>query len=152
MDKISKEKRSYVMSKVKSKNTVPELVLRKKLHHLGLRYKLHDAKLPGKPDLVFPKYKAVIFVHGCFWHGHNCGRTGIPKNNRDYWIEKIERNKRNDNEHIKVLKKANWRTMTVWECVIEGKRKMAIDDLAALIRAWLLSTEVSGVIECLPLS
>jgi DNA mismatch endonuclease (patch repair protein) len=149
MDNISKEKRSYVMSKVKSKNTTPELILRKTLHHLGLRYKLHDAKLPGKPDLVFPRYNAVIFVHGCFWHGHNCGRTGIPKSNRDFWMEKIERNKRNDSEHIKSLAKANWRTMIVWECAIQGKRKIAIDDLAVLIRDWLLSGKESCVIECL---
>jgi DNA mismatch endonuclease (patch repair protein) len=147
MENFSKEERSYVMSRVKSKDTAPELLIRKSLHRLGLRYKLHDPKLDGKPDLVFPKYHAVIFIHGCFWHGHNCGRTGIPKNNREFWTEKIERNRKNDNKHTINLIKAQWRTLIVWECAIQGKNKIKIDDLVGLIRNWLLSAETSGVIQ-----
>lgn len=147
MEKFSKEERSYVMSRVKSKDTAPELLIRKSIHRLGLRYKLHDSKLPGKPDLVFPKYHAVVFIHGCFWHGHDCGRTGIPKNNREFWAEKIERNKRNDNKHITTLTNTKWRALTVWECAIQGKNKIKIDDLAGLIRDWLLSGKIYGAIE-----
>ena len=135
------------MSRVKSKDTSPELLVRKSLHRLGFRYKIHDSKLPGKPDLVFPKYHAVIFIHGCFWHGHDCGRTGIPKDNREFWEEKIERNKRNDHKHINSLMEIQWRTLIVWECAIQGKRRIMIDDLTGLIRDWLLSTDIYSVIE-----
>lgn len=140
MDPFSKAQRSYVMARVKSKDTSPELLVRKKLHSIGLRYKLHDSELPGKPDLVFPKYQAVIFIHGCFWHGHDCGRTNLPKTNSEYWRKKIERNKKNDGNHIRKLRSSDWRIMVVWECAVQGKRKIGMQDLAGKIYKWLIGS------------
>ncbi len=116
-DVFTKEKRSEVMRAVKGRDTKPEVALRKKLFALGLRYRLNVKELPGKPDLVFPKHKAVVFVHGCFWHGHDCKRGArAPKQNADYWREKIARNKARDKKNAAELKKLGWRVITVWEC------------------------------------
>lgn len=108
------------MRAVKSENTKPELQLRKALHRLGYRYRLNVKTLPGKPDLVFPKYRAVIFMHGCFWHGHNCKRGArTPKTNTAYWTEKIARNKIRDKKNAAALKKLGWRVVTIWECQLK---------------------------------
>jgi DNA mismatch endonuclease (patch repair protein) len=118
-DVFTKEKRSEVMRAVKSRDTRPEITLRKKLFALGLRYRLNVKALPGKPDLVFPKHRTVVFVHGCFWHGHKCKRGArAPKQNADYWREKIARNKARDKKNAAELKKLGWRVVTVWECEI----------------------------------
>lgn len=120
-DVFTPEKRAEVMRAVKSKDTKPELVLRKALHALGYRYRLNVKDLPGKPDLVFPKHQAVIFVHGCFWHGHDCKRGArVPKSNTAYWLEKITRNKLRDKKSAAELKKLGWRVITVWECEIKS--------------------------------
>ena len=119
-DVFSKEKRSEVMRAVKGRDTKPEIALRKKLFALGLRYRLNVKELPGKPDLVFPKHKTVVFVHGCFWHGHNCKRgRRQPKQNAEYWIEKIARNKARDKKNAAELKKLGWRVIAVWECELK---------------------------------
>jgi DNA mismatch endonuclease (patch repair protein) len=119
-DVFSKEKRSEVMRAVKGENTTPEITLRKKLFALGLRYRLNVKTLPGKPDIVFAKHKTVVFVHGCFWHGHNCKRgRRKPKQNAEYWREKIARNKVRDKSCAAALKKLGWRVVTVWECEIK---------------------------------
>ncbi len=119
-DVFTKEKRSEVMRAVKGKDTKPEILLRKKLFALGFRYRLNVKTLPGKPDLVFPKHKTVIFVHGCFWHGHKCKRGArAPKQNADYWREKITRNKARDKASAAALEKLGWRVITVWECEIK---------------------------------
>jgi DNA mismatch endonuclease, patch repair protein len=111
------EQRSAVMRKVKSKHTAPELKLRNLLTSLGYRYRLHRADLPGKPDLVFPGRRKLIFVHGCFWHGHDCPRGArAPKNNADYWQAKIARNRARDAAHQAKLTETGWRVLTVWEC------------------------------------
>jgi len=111
------KQRSYNMSRIKGKNTKPEMLVRKFLHANGYRYKLHDKKLPGKPDIVLPKYKTVIFVHGCFWHGHaNCKYFSVPKTRTKWWTEKINGNKANDEKAVKALKKDGWKVITVWEC------------------------------------
>jgi len=116
-DVFSPEKRSEVMRAVKGKDTKTEIALRKALFALGFRYRLNVEDLPGKPDLVFPKYKTVIFVHGCFWHGHRCKRgKRVPKTNRAYWTEKIARNKARDKKNAAALKKLGWKVITVWEC------------------------------------
>ena len=113
-DKIT---RSYNMSQIRSANTKPELLVRKFLHAQGFRYKLHDKTLPGKPDLVFAKYKTVIFIHGCFWHGHaNCKYFVVPKTRTDWWLNKINTNSANDIKAMKALKKEGWKIITVWEC------------------------------------
>ena len=109
------------MRAVKSKDTKPEIALRKALFALGLRYRLNVKELPGKPDLVFPKHKTVIFVHGCFWHGHRCKRGArAPKSNAEYWSAKIARNKARDKKNAAALKKLGWRVVTVWECELKA--------------------------------
>ena len=119
-DVHNKATRSYNMSRIKGKNTKPEMLVRKFLHANGYRYKLHDKKLPGKPDIVLPKYRTVVFVHGCFWHGHNnCKYFVVPKTNTQWWIDKINGNKANDEKAIKVLKKDGWKIITVWECELK---------------------------------
>lgn len=118
-DTVSPEKRAAIMRAVKAKNTKPELSVRKALFALGYRYRLHVEDLPGKPDLVFPKHRAVLFVHGCFWHGHDCARGArAPKTNAAYWREKIARNKERDADHQSALAAAGWRVIVVWECEI----------------------------------
>ena len=120
-DVFTPEKRSQVMRAVKSSNTKPETALRKALFALGYRYRLNVKTLPGKPDIVFPKYKTVIFVHGCFWHGHDCKRGArVPKTNRAYWTDKIARNKARDARNAEALKALGWRVITVWECELKG--------------------------------
>lgn len=126
-DVHSKEVRSYNMSKIKGKDTKPEILVRKFLFKKGLRYRLHDKKLPGKPDLVFPKYKKVIFVHGCFWHGHeNCKYFVIPKTKTEWWLNKINRNKEKDMESIQKLKNEGWKVYVVWECDLKNIKKEEI--------------------------
>ena len=119
-DVFTKEKRSEVMRAVKGRDTKPEIALRKKLFALGYRYRLNVKTLPGKPDIVFPKHKTVIFVHGCFWHGHDCKRgSRAPKQNAEYWREKIARNKARDKKNAADLEKLGWRVVTVWECELK---------------------------------
>jgi len=108
------------MSQIKSKDTKPELLVRKFLFANGFRYKLHDKNLPGKPDIVLPKYKTVIFVHGCYWHGHkNCKYYVVPKTRTQWWLNKINRNISNDENAVKALRKASWKVITVWECKLK---------------------------------
>lgn len=119
-DVHNKKTRSYNMSQIRSKDTKPELLVRKFLFANGFRYKLHDKKLPGKPDIVLPKYKTVIFVHGCFWHGHkSCRYFKIPKTRTEWWTDKINRNKANDEKAIRILKESNWKVINIWECSLK---------------------------------
>jgi DNA mismatch endonuclease (patch repair protein) len=116
-DVHSKETRSYNMSRIKGKNTKPEMLVRKFLHANGFRYKLHDKRLPGKPDIILPKYKTLIFVHGCFWHGHkNCKYFVVPKTRTDWWLNKINGNIANDNKALKALRKEGWKIIILWTC------------------------------------
>lgn len=122
MDIWSKEKRSEVMSKIRGKNTKPEMILRSELFKLGFRFRVHQKDLPGKPDIVLPKYKTAIFVHGCFWHYHKDCREGrIPTSNSKFWTEKLQRNISKDEANIKALRKAKWKVIVVWECDIENR-------------------------------
>ena len=119
-DVHDKATRSFNMSRIKGKNTKPEMLVRKFLHAKGYRYKLHDKKLPGKPDIVLPKYRTVVFVHGCFWHGHNnCKYFVVPKTRTQWWTDKINGNKANDEKATKALKKDGWKIITVWECELK---------------------------------
>lgn len=123
-DVHDKKTRSYNMSQIKGKNTKPEMLVRKFLFSQGFRYKLHDKKLPGRPDIVLPKYKTVIFVHGCFWHGHSdCKYFVIPKTRTQWWINKINRNKEKDLENQKKLKRENWKIINIFECELKGNQK-----------------------------
>lgn len=116
-DVFDPEKRSAVMRAVKSRDTAPELKVRKAAYALGLRYRLNRADLPGKPDLVFPAKRTVMFVHGCFWHGHDCPRGArMPQNNRAYWQAKISRNMARDKANLAALRKLGWTPRVIWEC------------------------------------
>ena len=122
-DVHDKETRSYNMSRVKSKDTGPELLVRKFLHANGFRYRLHVKNLPGKPDIVLPKYKTAIFVHGCFWHGHkDCKYFTIPKTRSDWWREKINKNIENDEKAFHALQAAGWKVMEIWGCDLNKKK------------------------------
>lgn len=133
MDRITSAERSAQMSLVKSKNTGPELVVRKLAHSLGYQYRLHGAGLPGKPDLVFAKRKKVVFVHGCFWHRHaGCRRATTPATNLDYWLPKFERTVERDGQNIDELSSLGWSALVVWECELKNT-----GDLANKLRAFL---------------
>lgn len=139
MDIWSKEKRSECMSKIRSKNTKPELALRKALFARGFRYRVNDIRLPGKPDIVLPKYKTVIFVNGCFWHKHkNCKYAYTPKTNTQFWVDKINSNVERDNKNLKELKTMGWNVIIVWECEIRHIYKHDITPLVNNIEATLI--------------
>ena len=118
-DTISQEKRSWNMSRIQSKDTAAEVKVRKYLFSKGFRYRKNVAKLPGKPDIVLPKFKTVIFVHGCFWHRHEgCKKATTPKSRQEYWFSKFKRNIENDRNHIEELQTAGWKVIVIWECEI----------------------------------
>lgn len=122
VDTVSPEVRSRMMSRIRSKDTSPEVRVRSFLHQQGLRFRKNDKRLPGRPDAVFPKYRTVLFVHGCFWHQHPSCREGrIPDSNRDYWEPKLRRTVDRDNEHRRVLEERGWRVLTAWECELDEK-------------------------------
>ena len=113
------------MQAVRSKDTRPEMVVRRLVHSLGYRYRLHRRDLPGVPDLVFPSRRKIIFVHGCFWHGHHCKNgTRLPKSNRDYWVPKIARNAERDREHLAELARLRWAVLSIWECELGDKARL----------------------------
>jgi DNA mismatch endonuclease (patch repair protein) len=125
-DKIQKSRRS-TMQAVHSKDTKPEIAIRKLLSTLGYRYRLHRNDLPGTPDIVFIKRKKVIFVHGCFWHGHTCtAGQNLPKTNRNYWIPKLQRNQERDKRNMKLLKSTGWDVIVIWECQIKRQSFLSI--------------------------
>ncbi|WP_017842818.1 very short patch repair endonuclease [Methylotuvimicrobium buryatense] len=117
-DKVSPEVRSRMMAKIKARDTKPEMIIRKILHALGFRYRLHVKKLPGCPDIVLPKYKAVIMVNGCFWHGHGCHISNIPKRRSEYWVGKISKNREQDIQIKTQLYNLGWRVAIIWECAL----------------------------------
>lgn len=124
IDVHTKEVRSYNMSRIRSKNTTPEIVVRHYLFNKGYRFKLHAKNLPGKPDIILPKYKTIIFVHGCFWHGHpDCRYAVIPKTRTEYWEEKINRNKQNDIRNSNCLREMGWDVITIYECELKKDSK-----------------------------
>lgn len=116
-DTLTNEQRHHCMSQIRSKNTKPEVLVRKELFRRGYRYRINVSKLPGKPDIVLPKYKTVIFVNGCFWHGHEgCKHFVLPKSNVEYWQAKIRSNQRRDKNAIIMLQQIGWNVITIWEC------------------------------------
>ncbi|HAT1956914.1 TPA: DNA mismatch endonuclease Vsr [Legionella pneumophila] len=139
-DIVEKAKRSEMMSGIRSKNTKPELIVRKELFAKGLRYRLHLKNIPGKPDIIFKKYKAVIFIHGCFWHCHDCHLFKWPQTRQDFWHNKILSNKQRDINNRALLEKEGWRVAVVWECALKGKSKLDIPILVKELEFWLHSS------------
>ncbi|WP_286160624.1 very short patch repair endonuclease [Rhizobium sp. Root651] len=127
------------MAGIRGKNTKPELTLRRGLHADGFRFRLHDRTLPGKPDIVFPRYRAVLFAHGCFWHGHNCHLFKWPSSRPDFWQAKIYRNREVDALASAALREAGWRQGIVWECALKGKARLPIETVLSECATWLRS-------------
>lgn len=125
MDSLDKDQRSALMRRVRRENTSPELLVRRALFSLGYRYTLHKKDLPGRPDIVFTKRKKVIFVHGCFWHGHSCRYGRLPKTNADFWAGKIERNRLRDATKAAELSSLGWSVLTLWQCEIQDKSSLS---------------------------
>ncbi len=141
--------RSYNMSAIKGKNTKPEMFIRHSLHTAGFRYRLHVKDLPGKPDIVLPKYKAIIMVNGCFWHKHQCYLFKWPSTRIKFWKEKIDKNVKNDHINLLKLQKMGWRIMIVWECALKGKIKLTSDEILKQMTNWIKSDsefkEIAGI-------
>ena len=135
-DVHSPETRSYNMSRIKGKDTKPEMIVRKFLFSKGFRYRLHVKSLPGKPDIVLPKYKTVIFIHGCFWHGHDgCKYFVVPKTRTEWWLNKIIGNISNDNRNNELLKLEGWRVLIIWECDLKpNKRYGSLNSLLQFLK------------------
>jgi DNA mismatch endonuclease Vsr len=125
LDRLSPERRSWLMSRIHGANTKPELAVRSLLHRMGYRFRLHQKDLPGTPDIVMRGRGTVVFVHGCFWHGHACKRTKMPKSRVDYWAEKIEGNRRRDARKRRKLKSLGWNVVVVWECELKRPDRLA---------------------------
>ncbi len=125
------------MSSIRDKDTKPELFIRSGLHAIGYRYKLHDKNLPGKPDLVLPKYNAIILVNGCFWHGHDCHLFRLPKTRSDFWAAKIRANIERDRKNLAAYCKLGWRVLTIWECAIRGVPQEELDELIKRTSIWI---------------
>jgi len=125
-----------MMSGIRGKNTKPEMLLRRGLHARGLRYRLHARDLPGSPDLVFPARKAVLFAHGCFWHGHDCHLFRMPGSRPDFWRTKIERNREVDRRAVEALRQAGWRVGVVWECALKGRTRLDLETVLDACAAW----------------
>ncbi|MBN1629162.1 MAG: DNA mismatch endonuclease Vsr [Thermoleophilia bacterium] len=143
-NRIDAETRSAVMSRIRSKDTVPEMMVRRLLHGRGLRYRLHVSGMPGTPDLVFPRHGAVIQVNGCFWHGHDCELFRLPTTNRDYWAAKIERNRTNDARAVIGLREQGWRVLVIWECALRGKSSLQTQEVADRVERWVRQGTGSG--------
>ena len=138
MDRISEEKRKWNMSRVRSKNTKPEIQVRSALHKMGYRFRLHGRQLPGIPDVVLPKHKIVIFIHGCFWHGHNSCKAGsIPKTRPQFWRNKIFENKSRDRREYTKLQETGWRIAIVWECAL--RNNVAVSGTFRGLDEWIRS-------------
>jgi DNA mismatch endonuclease (patch repair protein) len=140
-DVVSAAVRSRMMAGIRGTNTKPELILRKGLHAQGFRFRLHDRALPGKPDIVFPRYRAVIFAHGCFWHGHDCHLFKWPSTRPEFWQQKIGRNREVDARSEAALADAGWRRAIVWECALKGRTKLPLEEVIARCAEWLRSDE-----------
>ncbi|WP_407474944.1 very short patch repair endonuclease [Sulfitobacter sp. PM12] len=147
-DTVTATVRSRMMAGIKGKNTRPELVIRSALHRRGFRFRLHRKDLPGKPDLVFSGRGAVIFVHGCFWHGHNCNLFRWPKSREEFWRGKIAKNMERDRVQYQTLIETRWRIGTIWECALKGKTRLPFENVVDQCAMWLQSDikilEVSG--------
>lgn len=144
MDILTPEQRSAQMSRIRGSDTKIELLVRKALHARGFRYRLGGAGLPGRPDIVLPRYKAVVFVHGCFWHGHECALFRLPKTRSEFWRSKIQSNQQRDKRVLQQLQQMGWRTKVVWECSLRTATDSALEALVADISDWLVASDRQG--------
>ncbi|MGE8147290.1 very short patch repair endonuclease [Pseudomonas frederiksbergensis] len=142
-DVLTPEQRKLNMSRIRGRDTKPEMLIRRGLHARGFRYRLQDRKLPGRPDLVFPRYHVVVFVHGCFWHGHSCPMFKLPVTRREFWAEKIASNRARDERATGALLNLGWRIVNVWECSIRGPARLTTDEVIKKCQKFLLSDEVT---------
>jgi DNA mismatch endonuclease (patch repair protein) len=147
VDVVDSATRSRMMAGIRAKNTRPELFIRKGLHALGFRYRLHAKDIPGKPDVVFPRYGALVVVHGCYWHGHGCRYFRWPKSNEAFWKEKISSNRRRDRLNLKLQKQLGWRTLVVWECAIRRGLIEQHFDVVDLVARWLTKDAGSAYLD-----
>lgn len=136
-DVLTREQRHLNMSRIRAKDTKPEMLLRRGLHGLGLRYRLHQRTLPGCPDLVFARFRTAVFVHGCFWHGHNCQLFKLPETRTAFWLKKISDNRKRDVRTVKLLREQEWRVLTVWECALRGSRRPDLREVLRQIESFL---------------
>jgi DNA mismatch endonuclease (patch repair protein) len=149
-DVLTVEQRQLNMSRIRGRDTKPEMLVRRGLHARGLRYRLHDRKLPGRPDLVFAKYHTAVFIHGCFWHAHGCALSKLPATRQDFWKQKLEGNAARDGKAISALQTDGWNVLVVWECALRGPDRLntgaALDGAASYIRQnpGSLSMEIAG--------
>jgi len=140
-DIVPADVRSRMMAGIRGKDTKPELIVRKGLHGRGFRFRLHDSSLPGKPDIVLPRYRAVIFVNGCFWHGHDCHLFKWPKTREEFWRTKIQRNREVDREALARLQALGWRILQVWECSLKGASRLGVEKVVSQAVDWLKSEQ-----------
>ncbi|MWD26888.1 DNA mismatch endonuclease Vsr [Aquicoccus sp. SCR17] len=145
-DIVDKETRSRMMSGIRGKDTKPELMIRKALHARGYRYRLHSPAVPGKPDLFLRRYRAAIFVHGCFWHGHDCHLFKLPSTRTEFWQQKIDRNRARDAEVETALREQGWRRLVIWECALKGKTRLEFGALMDRLCEWLATGGETGKI------
>jgi DNA mismatch endonuclease, patch repair protein len=138
-DIVSAAVRSRMMAGIRSTNTKPEMLLRSGLHRLGFRFRLHDRRLPGTPDIVFRQHDAVLFAHGCFWHGHDCHLFRLPATRTEFWQDKIARNQELYSLAVSELCSQQWRVGVVWECALKGRARIPLDDTLAMCADWLRS-------------
>jgi DNA mismatch endonuclease (patch repair protein) len=148
-DVLTPEQRRLNMSRIRGRDTKPEMLIRRGLHARGLRYRLQDRHLPGRPDLVFPKHRAVILVHGCFWHGHDCPLFRLPATRSEFWAEKISSNRRRDQCAHEALRASDWRILTVWECSLKGPARWPLEALLDSCAGFIMgkedTKEISGL-------
>lgn len=147
VDVVDAATRSRMMAGIQGKNTSPELLIRKALHARGFRFRVHAKHLPGKPDLLLPKYKAAVFIHGCFWHGHACRYFKVPQTRPEFWLDKIRKNQARDSHQEETLMTMGWRVLIVWECAVRVMRKEKSSQLVDLIAAWLVNKSVYSQID-----
>lgn len=148
-DIVDTKTRSRMMAGIRAKDTRPEMSIRRGLFRCGYRYRLHVSGLPGKPDMVFPKYQAVVLVHGCFWHRHGCHLFKWPGSRKVFWKEKLNANRQRDRGNIRRLNKAGWRVLVIWECAIKGKKDNELDLVITKASRWLRKgksdSEIAGL-------
>lgn len=142
-DVLTSEQRRFNMSRIRGRDTKPEMLIRRGLHARGFRYRLQDRKLLGRPDLVFSRYHSVVFVHGCFWHGHDCPMFKLPVTRQEYWMTKIASNRARDARVTAALLELGWRVANVWECSLKGPGRLTGDEVITRCQTFLLTEEVT---------